>query len=124
MGIFDKIKEKQEQLQGAVNGRLEDKIAPFLTQGEQIEFSSSAKEDFVCMTDKKLIFVDGSLLSSKNTITMLPYGKISSVSLEKGGMMNFSKNVVVSYGSRAAEIDTYSKDKAMELVARLLDKIQ
>lgn len=126
MGFFDNVKSGLESaksnVQQAADNMNNSKISPYLLSGENVVYTKSVKEDFICLTEKRLIFVNANLLSSKKGITSIPYSKITGVSLEKGGMMSFSKNVIVWVGSKDVVIDTWSTDAALELFRLLSEK--
>lgn len=126
MGFFDNVKGGLEnvknQAQNTINNHNDGKIAPYLLPNEQVIFSKSVKEDFICLTENRLVFLNANLLSSKKGITSIPYSKITGVSLEKGGMMSFSKNVIVWVGSKDVVIDTWSNDAALQLFRLLSEK--
>ncbi|QIY83390.1 PH domain-containing protein [Chryseobacterium sp. NEB161] len=126
MGFFDNVKSGLENAKATVQSAQQDynssKVSPYLLQGENVIYTKSVKEDFICLTEKRLVFVNANLLSSKKGITSIPYNKITGVSLEKGGMMSFSKNVIVWVGSKDIVIDTWSTEAALELFRLLSEK--
>ena len=126
MGFLNNLKSGVEnvktQTQNAANNYNNSKVAPYLLDGENVIFSKSVKEDFICLTEKRLVFLNANLLSSKKGITSIPYSKITGVSLEKGGLMSFSKNVIVWVGSKDVVIDTWSNEAALDLFKLLSEK--
>ncbi len=126
MGFFDNVKNNLEnakaKVQDTANNYNNSKVAPYLLPEENVIYTKSVKEDFICLTEKRLVFVNANLLSSKKGITSIPYNKITGVSLEKGGMMSFSKNVIVWVGSKDIVIDTWSTEAALELFRLLSEK--
>lgn len=120
MGFLSKAKQ-------AMDTKLDDKVkqelALYILPSENIEHIFRAKEDFGALTNKRIIFMDKSLIGSKKTVIGVPYGKINAVGLNKGGFMSFSKEVVITIGSKVTEIDTYNSDMAIELYTKLSEKI-
>ena len=119
MGILNSLKNSVQ----AVNQNIrKSQTEPYLMEGENILFEEFVKEDFVCLTDKRILFVNSKILSSKKGVTSVPLSKITGVSLEKGGM-SFSKNVILWIGSKEVEIDTYDSQKALLLFNKINELI-
>lgn len=116
MGFFDKVNNKIEE-------NLKNQLASFLLPGEQVEHFFIAKEDFGALTDKRVIFVDRKITSSKKTIIGIPYPKISGAGLTKGGAFTITKEVVIMVGSHSMEIETYNEQQALEIFKRITERI-
>lgn len=111
MGFLNNLKTSMD----AANEKIKKShTTPYLMDGETILYEEFVKEDFVCLTDKRILFVNTKILSSKKGVTSIPLSKITGVSLEKGGM-SFSKNVILWIGSKEVEIDTFDSQKALQL---------
>ena len=82
MGIFSG-KEKSEKK--SPREMYEEEIKEFLLPGESIEEIYSLILDYICFTNKRLIFVDKdiSFKEPKTTINSVPYSQISGVGLVK-----------------------------------------
>ncbi len=81
MGLFnDKETEKKSPRE-----IYENEIKEFLLPGENIEDVYGLLLDFLCFTNKRLIFVDKeiSFKEPKTTIYSIPYNQIAGVGLEK-----------------------------------------
>lgn len=123
MGLLGKLKDVAATAQGNMGKRIEDELNAYLLNGETIESTFQAKEDFGCITNKRLIFMDNSLTSSKKAVIAVPFSKITYVGLSRGGFMSFSKDVIVTIGSHTTTIDTYSSETALGLFKAISEKI-
>lgn len=116
MGIFDNAQQKVR-----ANAQLElEKILP---TGELVEELYLVKEDFCALTAKRVVFVDKKLVSSKKTLTSVPFAKINFVALKRGGFLSISKEVIIGSGGMALEIDTWDGEQAYEIVRKISEKI-
>ena len=117
MGFFDnaqlKIKENAER-----------ELAKILPEGEVVIEMYIVKEDFCALTSKRVVFVDKKLVSSKKTLTSVPFSKINFVALKRGGFFSISKEVIIGTGGLALEIDTWDGEQAYEIVRKISEKIQ
>lgn len=116
MGILSNIKQK-----AVANGQ--EKLEPYLLPGEEVEHIFMAKEDFGVITNKRFLFMDNKMFSSKKAVTGVPFNKISSVGMEQGGFLKMGKEVLVTVGSHTTEIETYDAKEALELYKHLSAKI-
>ena len=116
MGFLDNIVDKQNQ-------KLRTELEKFLLSGEEIEDFFVAKEDFGALTNRRLVFVDKSLIGSKKSIMGVPFSKISAVGVKRGGAFTASKEIVIMVGSHAMEIDTYSEKQAIDIYKKISEKI-
>lgn len=116
MGFFSNAVAKIEEA-------AKQEIETLLIEGEQVESFYVVKEDYCCLTNKRVIFVDKSMTSSKKSTTGIPYGNISAVGLNKGGAFSISKEVVLLIGSRQVEIDLYDTAQATEIFKTISTKI-
>lgn len=108
MGILSNAKEKLQQ-------QAKQELETLLFDGETIQQIYLVKEDYCAITTSGLIFIDKKLISSKKASTKVPFSKISSVSLKKGGAFSISKEIVIQVGSREMEIDLYDADEALQI---------
>ena len=101
MGLFN----KQDTSKVADNFRekFTGEINEFLVQGEEIEDIYQLFVDYLCVTNKRIIFVDKviSLKEPKTTIYSVPYKNIISVGLEKNlkGLAFTDKLEIVTKGA-------------------------
>lgn len=79
-------------------------IQEYLIEGEAVEQVYGLLVDFVALTNKRVIFVDKTIVSKKTSVTSIPYSKIESISIEKGKTLALSN-----------EIEIVTKHKAYEL---------
>lgn len=123
MGFFDNMNEAAAKQLIIQNEKLKQEIVHFLIEGEEIEDVFPLFEDFLAFTNKRLLFVDKSLTSSKKCITSLPYDRITSVALEKGGFMHFSKNIEIRVGNKSHDIRSFYEEKALSIYKKINQKI-
>lgn len=123
MGFLDKMKNNLESKKAEVEEKYTiANIEPYLMPNEHVVFKKSVKEDFICLTDNRLIFINSKLLSTKKGITSVLYKNITGVSLEQGGMSP-SKNIIIWIGSKDVEIDTWNADTALKVFNLLNSQI-
>lgn len=116
MGIFDNITKKAEESAKA-------ELEKLLLDNENITFFSLAKEDYCALTNRRLLFVDKSFSSSKKATTGVPFTKISSVSIKKGGAFSITKEIIITVGSKDIEIEMYDETKSVELFKLISERI-
>lgn len=70
-------------------------IDSFLFDGEVIENTYGLLMDFACLTNKRVMFVDKTLLSKKKAIISIPYNRIDSIAIELGGALSISNEIEI-----------------------------
>lgn len=112
MGLFtkniDKIKEDAKK-----------EIAEILLDGEKILAIYLLLEDYVVLTNHRLIAVDKMWTSTKKTITSIPYKSITAFSLARGGFMSFSKEFEVYVGAHKHEFKFYNENESVHMYKNL-----
>lgn len=116
MGFLDSITAK-------ITEKANQELTKILPEGETVLKIYIVKEDFCALTEKRVVFVDKKLVSSKKTLTSVPYSKINFVALKRGGFLSISKEVIIGTGGLALEIDTYDGEQAYEIVKEISKKI-
>lgn len=116
MGLFDNLQQK-------VSDNAKKELEKILPETDTIDKIYIVKEDFCALTDKRVVFVDKKLVSSKKTLTSVPYSKINFVALKRGGFLSISKEVIVGSGGLTLEIDTWDGDQAYEIVKEISKRI-
>jgi len=116
MGMFDNLQNKQQE-----NANKE--LQKILPEGENIVKIYMVKEDFCAITDKRVAFVDKKLVSSKKTLTAIPFTKINFVAVKRGGFLSISKEVIIGSGGFTLEIDTWDGEQAYEIVREISKRI-
>jgi hypothetical protein len=105
----DYIFSRKEIVMGFFSGTKienpEEFVNDFLFEGESVVCTYKLVRNFVSLTDKRIIFVNKSLLSREIVIRSIPYTKINSISLER-------KNKLFSFSDK---IEVVGKGKQYEL---------
>lgn len=80
MGIFDKITKPQDDTEKFMH-----EVEEFLIQGEEVENIYRQVIDYLCITNKRVIFVDKDLSIKDPTVTIhsVPFKNIVSIGFEK-----------------------------------------
>jgi len=122
MGLFSKDdKPKQD-----VREKYEKEISEFLLSGEVVEGVYPLIIDFLCITNKRLIFVDKeiSIKEPKTTIYSIPYGNIASVGLEKNEKaFAFTDEISIVTKGKTHQLKFVRGTNIVELYNTLVEKI-
>lgn len=122
MGIFSKEeKEKKEPRQ-----IYEDQIREFLLPNEQIEQVYGLFLDFMCITNKRLIFVDKELSfkEPKTTIFSYPFSQITGVGLEKNEKaFAFTDELIIVTKGKTHDLKFLKGTNIKEVYNTLISKI-
>lgn len=92
MAILGKPKNYQEEAE------------EYLVDGEEIITVRGLILDFVCLTNKRVFFVDKKFTSSATALISIPYEKIDAIAIEKGKTFSLTN-----------EIEIMTKGKEFEL---------
>ena len=75
-------------------GKIADKIAPLLIQGEHIIGAYKSMRDYCVFTNKRLIAVNvQGVTGKKKDFTTLPYSKINAYSIETSGVFDLDSEL-------------------------------
>lgn len=116
MGFIDDQNKKNE-------AKAKAEVENFLLEGEQLEDIYMNVEDYIAFTDKRMVFVDKSLMSSKKAVHSIPYQKLITVSFLKGGTFSIAKEIEVAISGHTYEIKAYDDKKALTIYKKLLTKL-
>ena len=119
MGFFDAVRDANQAKKVAAGGDL----SALLVEGEQIEQQISLVADVFTFTNKRVIFVDGRVFSSRRAVVSIPYSKITEIAMFSGGGMTISQEIVIQVGSIQHEVKTYDPKQAVELYRALSAKM-
>lgn len=119
-------------LKFSVNQRIQpegkelDIFKPMLAPDETIHFLYAATRDRVMFTDRKIITYDvQGITGSKKEYRIFPYSKISSISVETSGFMDFDSDFKVWVsGVGAFEIKFGTKLDIVQLGSFLASKVK
>lgn len=89
MGFFSKIEEANKDTR-------RKKLEPFLFEGETIEYVYPLKHDFAALTNKRLIFVDQSVLVKETGVVSIPYSRIDKIAIVKDKTWSITDSVEVT----------------------------
>ena len=112
-----------ENAQNKIKDNATAELLKVLPENEIVEKLYIVKEDFCGITAKRVVFVDKKMVSSKKTLTSVPFSKINFVALKRGGFFSISKEVIIGTGGLALEIDTYDGEQAYEIVREISKRI-
>lgn len=122
MGLFNKETEKKTPRE-----LYESEVTEFLLPGESIEEIYGLIIDFLCFTNKRLIFVDKDLFNfkePKTTIYSIPYNQITGVGLEKNEkVMAFSDELILTTKGKVHDIKFLRGTNIKEVYNKIVEKI-
>jgi len=122
MGMFNKDdKPKQD-----INEKHRSEINELLLPGEEIEYIYPLFIDFLCLTNKRLIFVDKDLSfkEPKTTIYSTPYKNILSVGLEKNEkVFAFTDKLAIVTKGKTHELKFLKVTNIKDVYNNLVQKI-
>lgn len=116
MEFIGKIKDK-------VKDNIIEELSQIIPENEEIEKVFIVIEDYVAFTSRRVVLIDKSLLSSKKTLSSIPYSKINFTSLKKGGFMKLSKELIIGAGGSILEVDAFSQELAFNLMKEVNSRI-
>jgi hypothetical protein len=117
MGFLSNLQDKNK-------ARIVEEINGFLLEGEEIENIYIAIVDFVCLTNKRMIFADKSgVLAKGDFMVSVPYKNIISVFTTKGGWNSFSDFVGFSTAGSVHQLKLTKGENAKECFKSITEKI-
>jgi hypothetical protein len=121
MALFGNKDEKVKKSPLDIYG---DKVKEFLLTGEDIEEIYPLMLDFLCLTNKRLIFVDEDInfKEPKTTIYSVPYNQISGVGLEKK-VTGFTDKLILSTRAKNFELKFIKGTNIIEVNNKIVEKI-
>lgn len=111
--MFDNLKAKADE-------QRQKEIDSLILSGEQVEKVFTLIEDYAAITNKRLIYIDKQWTSTKKGINSVPLSKISCVSLTRGGMLSFTKEVEIVVSGKAFELKFLDGKQAQEFYMHLV----
>lgn len=122
MGLFS----KEEKPKVSIEEKYQQELSEFLLSGESIEGIYSLLLDYLCFTNKRLIFVDKdfSFKDPKTTILSVPYGNIYEVGLQKNekAFALMDEIILVTKG-KTHELKFIKGTNIKEVYNKLVEKI-
>ncbi len=121
MGLFSKDDNKVKK---NPMDSYRKEINEYILNGEIIEGIYPLFVDFLCITNRRLIFVnkDLSFKEPKTTMVTLPYKNINSVELEKK-VTGFTDKIIISARSRTYELKFIKNPNLKEIYNLISEKI-
>ena len=98
-------------------------IDSLLLPGEQVELTAKLTEDYLAITNKRVIFIDAELGSSKREIISIPFHRIIEVAMQRIGNLTFAQQVSIQVGSVRRKFTISEKNKVVEVYSLLVQKI-
>lgn len=84
MGLFSSGDNEEKHAQAAEE---------LLIEGEELEKTYGLLNDFVALTNKRVIFVDKTYLSTQKSVVSIPYNKIEEIILGIGSAFSLSDSI-------------------------------
>lgn len=104
--------------------RYKKQIQEFLFDGETIEHVYGLAIDFVALTNKRLIFVDQSLLGKETGVVSIPYSHIDEIGIVKDKFWSMSDKVLITTKHGKHELKLLqSKDESLKFYNTLAKHI-
>jgi hypothetical protein len=127
MGILDKMKEKQAQLQDKVHGHRREELEQYLLQDETVQHlfntDTGAGQDFAAITDRRVLAVDKTMITAKSAVYSFPISRILFVSLERGGLAAISKTVEFGISGKSISLKFLDESTALTFHKALSEAI-
>ena len=102
----------------------EEYVKEFLFEGETVKCTYKLVRDFVSLTNKRIIFVDKSLMSRETIIRSIPYSKINSISVERNKkLFSFSNKVEIIGKGKDYELKISKSENVLEFYNTLAESI-
>lgn len=123
MGLFGGKDDKPKK---DINEAYIKQVAEFLLQDETIEDIYPLAIDFLCFTNKRLIFVDKvlSLKEPKTTINSIPYSKIQGVGLVKNEKaFAFTDEIILNTKAKDHDLKFIKNTNIKEVYNKIVEKI-
>lgn len=118
--MFGKLIDKQKE---KILEQASAELTELLLDTETLEHVEVLVEDYIAFTDKRLIFMDAAFFSNKKNLVSIPFSKITSVGLSKGGFMSFTQEIGIAVGSAKHEIKIMDEKSTMGVYNRICEKI-
>lgn len=100
----------------------QEKRNPLLVEGEELEATVNLVFDKILITNRRIIFVDHKVLTTRRKYISIPYNRISAIEIELGGAMELSRELTIVVGSREYEIKSTSIDGITYIYNKLVQK--
>ncbi|WP_017731132.1 PH domain-containing protein [Nafulsella turpanensis] len=114
-----KLFESKEDKIKKVLTKAREETALLILPQETIQQMYLLTEDYLILTNKRVLLIDKSLGSNQRSIVTIPYTKIESVSLAKGNLAVFSPEVEISVGSSYFDFKLRTPDDAIDFYRHL-----
>jgi hypothetical protein len=99
-------------------------VTQYLMPGEEIQGIYTQLIDYVCMTNKRILFVHKTWTSKKQAVVSVPFSKITAVSFVKGtGIISIRDEVEISVGSQNYEFQLFKEDNPVQFYNQLVQRI-
>ena len=114
MGIFSK-------LETTPNEKVMKEIETLLLEGEQVTHLYSLVLDYAALTKLRVIFVEKD--GTETVINSISFSKITGVSLAKGGLLSFAKNVYIHASGVKYKISFLSGENALSFYKAVMENM-
>ncbi len=110
MRFFESKEEKSKK----ILSKAKEEAGLLILPKEEIQNIFLLTEDYLILTNKRILLIDKSVGSNQRSIVTIPYSKIESVSLAKGGVSVFSPEVEISVGSSYFDFKLRTPEDAVD----------
>lgn len=97
-------------------------VQELLLPGETLELQVKLVEDYLAVTDKRILFIDAEIGSSKREIVSIPFSRITEVSMLRVGS-SFGNQVSLQVGPNRRKLTLSDKNESAKLYKLLTEKI-
>jgi hypothetical protein len=99
MGFFDNMAAKAAAQKDEKYQKKLAQAQTYLIEGEEILSLFQLLNDFACVTNKRLLFVDKTFMSKKTGVVSVPLSKVTEIALLLGGAFSFTTEVEIKVGT-------------------------
>lgn len=119
MKFFESKEDKARKIQD----KAKEEASILLLPREEIRKTYLLAEDYLILTNKRILLIDKTIGSNQRSIVTIPYSKIESISLAKSSVSVFSPEVEISVGSSFFDLKLRSADEAIDFYRHLSNMI-
>jgi hypothetical protein len=112
------FESKEEKLRKTLT-KAKEEASVLILPNEKIREVYLLTEDYLILTNKRVLLLDKTLGSNQRSIVTIPYNRIESVSLAKSSLSVFSPEVEISVGSSYFDFKLRTAEEAIEFYRNL-----
>lgn len=112
MGFFSAITEQANQIK-------ENMVKQYLFVGEDVDYISPKHDEFIALTNKRIIFVDARIFNNESGVVSIPYSKINKIVIANKNPLSSSKKIEITTQSDKHEIKFLKPEEGLEFYRKL-----